>query len=132
MAKILTISDAAFIALHGVILVARSENNFNVRHIAEETGMSRHHVAKVMQRLVKDNILTSSRGPNGGFVLKRKPEEITFLEIFESIEGKIEVADCPLDKKICKFGLCIFNNITSKMTLQFKNYLAEQTLDKYL
>ena len=132
MAKVLTISEAAFIALHGMILIARSGNYFNVIRIAEETSTSKHHVAKVMQRLVKDNMLVSSRGPNGGFVLRKKPEEISFLDIFESIEGKIDVAKCPLDKKTCRFWLCIFNNITNIMTIQFKNYLSEQTLDKYL
>ncbi|MCX6258081.1 MAG: Rrf2 family transcriptional regulator [Bacteroidia bacterium] len=132
MSKVLSLSEAAFIALHGMILVARSDKNYNVIRIAEDTSASKHHVAKIMQRLVKDDFLNSSRGPNGGFSLKKKPADISFLDIYESIEGKIEMAECPMNKLICSFEQCIFNNITNTITLQFKNYLADQTLDKYL
>ncbi|MFA8449936.1 MAG: Rrf2 family transcriptional regulator [Bacteroidales bacterium] len=132
MAKIFTLSEAASIALHGMILVARSKEMMNVTHIAEKTGSSRHHVAKVFQRLVKENIVNSLRGPSGGFFLKKNASEVTLLEIYEAIEGKIEINACPLDKQICPFEKCIMNNITSKMTLQYKEYLASQTLESFL
>lgn len=132
MAKVFTLSEAASIALHGMILIAQEEGGLNVLKIAERTDTSKHHVAKVMQRLVKAGYLTSQRGPSGGFVLKKKPEDINFLEIYEVIEGPIEVGDCPMDKQICPFGKCIMNNVTSKMTLDFKDYLKNQTVEKYL
>lgn len=132
MSKVVSLSEAASIALHGTILVARSEGGMNVMKIAEATDTSRHHVAKVMQRLVKAGYLTSQRGPNGGFVLKKQPKEITFLEIYETIEGTIEITSCPMNKQICPFDKCIMNNVTSKMTKEFREYLSEQTLDMYL
>ncbi len=132
MAKIVTLSEAASIALHGMVLVAKDESHTNVQKIAEATKSSRHHVAKIMQRLVKDDYLESFRGPKGGFKLKKKPQEITFLEIFESIEGKIVTSSCPLDKEVCGFDKCIMNNITHKMTVQFQEYMRAQTLDHYL
>lgn len=132
MAKIVSLSEAASIALHGMVLVAKDEAHTNVQKIADETTSSRHHVAKIMQRLVKDDFLESFRGPKGGFRLKRKPEEITFLEIFESIEGKIAITSCPLDKQVCGFDKCIMNNITKKMTIQFQEYMKEQTLADFL
>jgi DNA-binding IscR family transcriptional regulator len=46
MSKVVTISEAASIALHGMILIARSEPSINVMQIAELTGASKHHVAK--------------------------------------------------------------------------------------
>lgn len=132
MSKIVTLSEAASIALHGIILVAKSDKLINVVQIAENITSSKHHVAKVFQRLVKENFINSHRGPSGGFSLKRKPEEITLLEIYEAIEGKIEVQNCPLEKPICPFDKCILNNVTRDMTEQYKNYLEGQTLDKYL
>ncbi|RLD34925.1 MAG: Rrf2 family transcriptional regulator, partial [Bacteroidetes bacterium] len=45
MSKILNISEAASIAVHGIILVARSDKLVNVNYIAELTASSRHHVA---------------------------------------------------------------------------------------
>ncbi len=132
MSKIITLSEAASIALHGMVLIARSDKMTNVIEIAERTSTSKHHVAKIMQRLVKGNFLYSHRGPHGGFSLKKKPSEINFLELYETIEGKIEITECPLDKPVCSFDQCIMHNITKKMTIEFIKYLEAQTLDKYL
>ena len=132
MSKVVSLSEAASIALHGMILVAREKKGINVSKIAESTSTSRHHVAKVMQRLVKAGYLDSHRGPNGGFVLRQEPKEINFLELYETIEGKIEINTCPMDKPVCPFDKCILNNVTSTMAKDFKEYLHSQTLDQYL
>ncbi|MFW6096081.1 MAG: RrF2 family transcriptional regulator, partial [Bacteroidota bacterium] len=76
--------------------------------------------------------LISHRGPNGGFELKQNPENITFLELYETIEGEIEINTCPMDKPVCPFNKCILNNVTSKMANEFKEYLKSQTIDQYL
>lgn len=132
MAKVFSLSEAASIALHGVILIAQEKGGLNVIKIAERTDTSKHHVAKVMQRLVKAGYLTSQRGPSGGFVLRKNPADIHFLEIYEAIEGPIEITECPMDKQVCPFDKCIMNNVTSKMTLEFKDFLSNQTVEKYL
>jgi Rrf2 family protein len=132
MANVFSLSEAASIALHGVILIAQEKEGLNVIKIAERTDTSKHHVAKVMQRLVKAGYLISHRGPSGGFVLKKEPKDINFLEVYEAIEGPIEVTECPMNKQICPFDKCIMNNVTSKMTLEFKDFLDKQTIDNYL
>lgn len=132
MSKFFSLSEAASIALHGIILIAQEKEGLNVIKIAERTDTSKHHVAKVMQRLVKAGYLTSQRGPSGGFVMRRNPSDINFLDIYETIEGPIEITECPMDKQVCPFDKCIMNNVTSKMTLEFKGFLEKQTVDKYL
>jgi Rrf2 family protein len=132
MSKLISLSEASSIAIHGIILIAGSEKAMNVNTIADTTGTSKHHVAKVMQRLVKEKIISSRRGPLGGFALNVKPEEITFLEIYETIEGKIEIANCPMDKHVCPFDKCILDNIASRMTLEFREYLGKQKVSDYL
>lgn len=132
MAKIFNISDAASIAIHAMVLVAKHSDSINVLKIAEATNTSRHHVAKVMQRLAKDGFVSSQRGPSGGFSLKKKSEEITFLDIYESIEGKIELSKCMFNTPICPLGKCIMNNITNKMSTEFIEYLKSQTLNQFI
>jgi len=132
MAKVFSLSEAGSIAIHGMVLIAKSENKLNVIKISEQTGSSKHHVAKVLQRLVKDDFLTSNRGPHGGFKLKRPAEEINLLEVYESIEGKIEISDCPMENPICPFGKCLMGNIISDMTQNFKDYMGNQKLSDYM
>lgn len=132
MARFFFLSEAASIGLHGMILIARSENGMNAQEIADVLGSSRHHVAKVLQRLAKVGFLSSTRGPNGGFVLRKSPSRISLLQIYEAIEGEIAIVDCPIEKPVCAFEKCIFNNVTKTMTEQFRNFLKKQSLQEYL
>ncbi len=132
MSKIFNLSDAASIAIHAMVLVAKSGSSINVIKIAEATSTSKHHVAKVMQRLGKDNFVSSQRGPTGGFFLKKNASEITFLDIYESIEGKVEIEKCVFKTPVCPFDKCIMNNISNKMSEEFIQYLKGQTLSMYL
>ena len=133
MSKVVTISEAASIALHGLVLVAQSEDKLiNVNQIAEITGSSRHHVAKVFQQIVKAGWVQSQRGPSGGFTMIKDPEEITFLNIYELIEGPIDRSFCPFGKQeTCTFRKCLLHGVTQKMTVDFIEYLEKQTLAKH-
>ena len=133
MAKIINISEAVTIALHSAVIITKEKGKqVNVNHIADATGSSKFHIAKVLQKLVKDGFLGSTRGPSGGFYLAEKPEDITLLQIYESIEGRIVVSKCPLNKPSCPFGQCVFDDLTMEMTKNFKEYLDSRTLADYL
>ena len=125
-------SEAASIAIHSMVLVARNENGINTVKIAEQTGFSKNHISKVAQRLVKDDLLKSVRGPSGGFTLKKQPTNITLLDIYQSIEGPLEITDCPLANEVCHFDKCLMGNIVNKMAIEFKRFLKEQTLKNYI
>lgn len=55
--------------------------------VSKECNISKEYLKKVLQMLVRTNILISKRGPKGGFLLTRDPEEITMLQIIEAIDG---------------------------------------------
>lgn len=132
MAKVVTISEAASLAIHAVVLIAQSGQRINVNQIAKATDASRNHLAKVMQRLGKQGIVESSRGPTGGFKLKRPATELTLYDIYESIEGPIEIEGCPLERPICPFEKCLMAGVIHKVTYDLKKYLQTETIDKYI
>ncbi len=132
MAKLVHFSEAASLALHAMVLIAKSDTHINVNSIASEMGASRNHLAKVLQQLVKFNFLKSVRGPSGGFVLNKPPGQISVLEIYEAIEGKIDTPECPLDRKICPFNKCLMNGLVYDVTMQFKKYFEGQSLEDFV
>lgn len=132
MAKVVTLSEAASLAIHAVVLIAGSEKLVNVNKIAAATESSKNHLAKVMQRLVKSGLVSSTRGPAGGFVLKKSAEEITLYDIYFAIEGPIELQDCPLDRPICPFDKCIMGGIIHKLTNDFKKYLMDSKVSTFI
>ena len=133
MSKIVSISEAASIGLHAMVLIAKSDDgNINANIISETTGASKNHISKVMQRLVKDGLVKSMRGPTGGFQLNKKPEEISMLDVYEAIEGKVKIDECPLGHKICPFNKCLVDGIIHKITSELAEYLKKHTLKDYL
>jgi Rrf2 family protein len=132
MSNIVQLSEAASLAVHAMVIIARSDKIVNANQIAEMTASSRNHLAKVMLTLSKMGLVKSLRGPSGGFVLAKKPEQITLLHVYEAIEGKITISECPSHKPICPFNMCILNNILNKVTQEVKDYFEKQTLKDYL
>jgi Rrf2 family protein len=130
LSKVLNISEAATIAIHSMGIIARSNDSLNVQQIADLTGFSKNHTAKVLQQLVKNNFLTSSRGPKGGFIIKKDPSEITLMDIYKIIEGDIETEEtlCKMHCDNCPFSNCIFGGLNEKFSREFKHYLMEKTL----
>lgn len=82
---------AAAYAVFATAHLAENANGTPIqgRDIAEACGVPSGHLLKILQQLVRAQILSSERGPAGGFVLRKPAEEITLLEIVEAIEGPI-------------------------------------------
>jgi Rrf2 family protein len=55
--------------------------------ISKEYDIPLEYLLKILQQLVRANVLTSKRGPHGGFYLARPSDKITLLDIIEAVEG---------------------------------------------
>jgi Rrf2 family protein len=62
------------------------------KKISEAYDLPTEYLLQVMQQLVKSGILTSKKGPKGGFNIARPAKEITMLEIIEVIDGPVIVS----------------------------------------
>lgn len=57
--------------------------------MADGGGVSSRFLLHVLRLLVEAGILTSRKGPSGGYTLARPPAEISLLEVLEAVEGKL-------------------------------------------
>jgi len=111
MSGVVKLSEAASIALHAMTLLAlRADEYVSVKDLASRLPVSETHLAKVLQRLVKAGLVTSVRGPGGGFTLHADPRGTTLLQIYEAIEGKLEVAECMFSQRPESCGACILDD----------------------
>ena len=132
MSKVINFSDAASIGIHGLIVMSEAEKPLNAIELSEKIGYSKHHIGKVMQRLVKDGFLKSYRGPTGGFEMKKKPQDVRIYDIYKSLEGEVDMGECPHDVHICPVGKCIRNELIVKLSQEFVTYLQSRTLQDYI
>ena len=57
--------------------------------ISKEYNIPLEYLLKIMQQMVRANILRSKRGPRGGFSLARPLKKVSMLEIIEAVEGPL-------------------------------------------
>ena len=57
--------------------------------IAKKYNIPLEYLLKILQQLVRANVLQSKRGPRGGFSLAKAPNKITMLQVIEAVEGPI-------------------------------------------
>ncbi|MBM4165317.1 MAG: Rrf2 family transcriptional regulator [Ignavibacteria bacterium] len=90
-------------ALQSMLYIARKAKNQPIllRDISTELNIPYHFLSKVLQNLVRDGLVVSHRGINGGFFLGRSAEEITLFDIICAIEGKTFFDNCILGFPKC-------------------------------
>lgn len=73
----------------------------NIKELTAALEIPYHFLGKIMQDLTRKGILHSQKGPRGGFALRRKPEEITLLNVVEAIDGPGFFSSCVLGFPEC-------------------------------
>jgi Rrf2 family protein len=118
------VSDAVSLAMHSMAVIASREGLSSVQDISSRLGVSEFHLAKVLQRLSKNGLVISTRGPRGGFALARKSGSITLLDVYEAIEGPLKENACLMRKKTCNKKLCILGGTLETMWDIFRKHLS--------
>jgi len=131
MATVLKISDAASLAMHTMALLAMEPAEVVTTHeIATGLKVSEAHLSKVLQRLARAGLVKSVRGPQGGFKLEKPREQITLLEVYEAIEGRLESSDCILGVRSCAGEQCILGVLLESINRQVRDYLVGTRLSE--
>jgi len=83
------ISRSTGYALLAVGYIAQNQDKEVVlsQNISEKYNIPLEYLLKIMQQLVRANVLRSKRGPRGGFSLAKPTKKITMLEIIEAVDG---------------------------------------------
>ncbi|TFG66054.1 MAG: Rrf2 family transcriptional regulator [Gemmatimonadales bacterium] len=100
-----------------------------VDEIAEAEEMPRPFTSKILRDLVKAGLLTSSRGPGGGYALARDPEEVPLLEIQRIMDGAGNLDRCAVGLAACnEFAPCPLHDQFMPLRKAIRAYLEETTL----
>lgn len=72
-----------------------------IKEIAEFINENEHTVGKLLQKLVKEGVINSAKGPNGGFYVTAKQKNEKVINIVEAIDGKDVFNQCGLGLSKC-------------------------------
>ncbi len=104
-----------------------------IQDISRRQDISPRYLEQIFQKLKKKGILKSKRGPQGGYYLARRPEEITVSDIIQATEGDILLVECTAEKKKkkgeCAFeGSCVTQTVWQEASARLQEYFSTVTL----
>jgi Rrf2 family iron-sulfur cluster assembly transcriptional regulator len=99
------LSNSCRYGIRAVIYLASqpvSNGKTGIRKISNDLNLPEAFLAKILQQLAKHKILSSSKGPHGGFSLLKDPRKITLLDIVNTIDGNDVFTDCVMHNGSCE------------------------------
>ena len=89
-----------------VQLASQGTEPVTIPELARTTKIPPGYLAKVLRQLSRVGLVHSQRGPNGGSVLLRLPEEITVLDVVQAVDPLKRIEVCPLGLRGHGANLC--------------------------
>lgn len=119
-------------------------NGVTLDQISDHQDISRVYLAQILNRLRQARLIKSSRGPGGGYVLRKDPDQISLYDILEPLEGPVCIASCidpaegcdivdecvvyPVWKKIAQYIECLLKKVKLSDLLKVKVEKDKQEL----
>lgn len=103
----------------------------SVRDIAERTGLPQPYLEQILLALKGAGLVRSKRGVGGGYVLARRPSEITLGAIVSAVDGPITLGDFgePHADGACDHeGQCVLLAVWAEVGHHMRHYLDSFTL----
>src|SRR5512138_2577892 len=98
------LSSSSKYGIRAVMYIAsqpRNNGKIGIKKISEDLDLPTPFLAKILQLLARQKILSSSKGPHGGFSLQRSSKEITLLDIITAIDGNDIFDNCLIQNMPC-------------------------------
>ena len=104
----------------------------SLTEISLRQGISISYLEQLFLKLRKNNLVQSERGPSGGYVLTKPPEEIKLLSIINAVDEKIKTLKCRKEsKRGCnhKSIKCITHNLWDDLEIHINKFFENNTLN---
>mgnify|MGYP001185631379 FL=1 len=110
-------------------------NPVSLRDISLRQNISLLYLEQIFFRLKRNNIVKSTRGTNGGYILAKNPDQIKLASILSAVDEKIKTVGCKKDsKKGCngKLTKCITHNLWDELELHINTFFEKKKLSDLL
>ena len=119
-------------ALRGILylsMASESKARVQLDEIAEQLTVPRHFLGKVMKKLVNDGVLSSLKGPYGGFCINEKTMEMPLLKLVEITGEPEEFSSCVLRLRKCNAeNPCPMHHQIESLRRQWQTLLTSTTI----
>ncbi len=109
-----------------MVYMARDGAVHSASEVAAGLGISIPTVSKILKMLVRENLVSSSLGAKGGYMLARDPGEISIAEIINAMDGPISITECSGTTTSCERE----STCSTRSNWQGINHIIHDALNK--
>jgi Rrf2 family transcriptional regulator, iron-sulfur cluster assembly transcription factor len=129
------LSNSSKYAIKAVLFLAvhsNDEKKIMVKDIFESINAPQAYTAKLLQELSKNNIVSSSRGPTGGFYLSKTDGDKSLMDIINIIDGEKRLHSCVLSLEKCNLEKpCPLHELVYPIKTKLVNTLQDKTIKEF-
>ncbi len=123
--------------VRAVFEIARNggEAPLTIKSIAERQGISLSYLEQILYRLAKAGLVESVRGPGGGYLLGRRPPELTIGDVVRALEGPIALSHClepGMSADCYQADDCVARMVWTRVGAKIEEALDSITFDELL
>ncbi|GBE38168.1 HTH-type transcriptional regulator IscR [bacterium BMS3Bbin08] len=106
----------------------------SIKEIATRQGVSVAYLEQLLNKLRKASLIKSRRGPGGGYVLDKKPAEISLGKIMNALEGPVAITQCldPSAKGCSRVKGCVSRLLWKSLGEKIEHFLETISLNDLL
>ncbi|MDZ4795963.1 MAG: Rrf2 family transcriptional regulator [Bacteroidota bacterium] len=123
-------------AVRGVLYVAiidKENSKVQLNEMADKLLVPRHFLAKIMKTMMKEGILTSTKGPYGGFAINGNTLQVTLIQLVKITDGVEQFNSCVLRLRKCNSkNPCPMHIHIESLRKQWQSLLASTTIGDLL
>lgn len=112
------------------LALADSDRPVPIKQIAGDEDISPEFLEQIFFRLKKSGIISSVRGPGGGFLLEQDPADISVKDIFDAVGEGLEITPCTSDDDCNRAEDCIVRDVWQEASQHILSYFKELTLKR--
>lgn len=120
-------------AVMAIMEIADNGNNspLSLLEISKRQEISLSYLEQIFAHLRKAEIVSSIKGPKGGYILSKKPSEITIAQIVKAIGEPIKMTRCSSENKGCmkSKAKCKTHHLWSGLENKIYDYLESISVE---
>lgn len=129
------LSNTCKYALRAVLYLSVNEQEgqkIGIKRISKDLDIPTPFLGKILQSLAKHKLLSSTKGPNGGFSLGRKPEDILLMDIVQIIDGMDTFHKCVIGVKYCseQINPCALHSRYAELGEEIRKIFEKETIEQ--
>jgi len=124
-------ADYGLMAIH-YIAAHDDVGAVSAKRIAEEFAIPPELLAKILQKLARERLISAQAGPKGGYVLTRRPSEITVGQVIRALEGPINIVSCLEDQACPQMERCNLRRPVQKIQVAISQMLDTMSLSELI